>query len=160
MGVFLNKITWDVACFQCLVLICCLQSKGTRMSSRKQDDFVCFRSLRSSTSGRWLEKSGKHVGPNFTLKPNTKASSLQFGKTELKTNINGKKKRNKRRIYGLLANGRDLRHDTKQVKSRAGKRFIHEAHSFMSVSFYTNPGIYVCLYLKLPLNDIDSVALG
>ena len=146
MDVFLNKITWDVVCFQCLVLICCLQSKGTRMSSRKQDDFVCFRSLRSSTSGRWLEKSGKHVGPNFTLKPNTKASSLQFGKTEVKTNINGKKKRNKRRIYGLLANGRDLRNDTKQVKSRAGKRFIHEAHSFMSVSFYTYLCIYVCLY--------------
>ena len=141
MGVFLNKITWDVACFQCLVLICCLQSKGTRMSSRKQDDFVCFRSLRSSTSGRWLEKSGTHVGPNFTLKPNTKASSLQFGKTEVKTNINGKKKRNKRRIYGLLANGRDLRHYSKQVKSRAGERFIHETHSFMSVSFYT----YLCM---------------
>ena len=32
--------------------------------------------------GRWLEKSGKHVSPNFTLKPSTKASSLQLGKTE------------------------------------------------------------------------------
>ena len=73
----------------CLVLICCLQSKGTRISSRKQDDFVGFRSIRSSTSGRWLEKSGKHVGPNFTLKPNTKASSLQFCKTEIKTDIGG-----------------------------------------------------------------------
>ena len=73
----------------CLVLICCLQSKGTRISSRKQDDFVGFRSIRSSTSGRWLQKSGKHVGPNFTLKPNTKASSLQFCKTEIKTDIGG-----------------------------------------------------------------------
>ena len=73
----------------CLVLICCLQSKGTRISSRKQDDFVGFRSIRSSTSGRWLQKSGKHVGPNFTLKPNTKASSLQFCKTEIKTGIGG-----------------------------------------------------------------------
>ena len=27
------------------------------------------------------EKSGKHVGPNFTLKLSTKASSLQFSKT-------------------------------------------------------------------------------
>ena len=50
---------------------------------KKQDDFVGFRSIRSSTSGRWLEKSGKHVGPNFTLKPSSKASSLQFGKTEI-----------------------------------------------------------------------------
>ena len=50
---------------------------------RKQDDFVGFRSIRSSTSGRWLEKSGKHVDPNFTLKPSTKASSLQFGETEI-----------------------------------------------------------------------------
>ena len=29
------------------------------------------------------EKSGKHVGPNFTLKLSTKASSLQFSKTEI-----------------------------------------------------------------------------
>ena len=141
MDVFLNTITWDAFCFKCLVLICCLQSKGMRISSRKQDDFVGFRSLRSSTSGWWLEKSGKHVGPNFTLKPNTKASSLQFCKTEVKTDIGGKKKRNKRRIYGLLVNGRDLRHYSKQVKSRAGERFIHETHSFMSVSFYT----YLCM---------------
>ena len=126
---------------------------------REQDYFVGFGGLRSSTSGRWLEKSGKHVGPNFTLKPITKASSLQFCKTEIKADIGGKKKRNKRRIYGLLVNGRDLRHYTKQVKSRAGERFIHEAHSFMSVSFYTYLCIYVCLYLQLPLDHINSVAL-
>ena len=63
-----------------------LQSKGTRISSSKQDEFLGFRSIRSSTSGRWLQKSGKHVGLNFTLKPKTKASSLQFSKTEMKTN--------------------------------------------------------------------------
>ena len=34
-------------------------------------------------SRRWLEKSGKHVGPNFTLKPSSKASSMQFVKTEI-----------------------------------------------------------------------------
>ena len=45
---------------------------------RKQDDFVGFRSIRSSKSRRRLEKSGKHVGPYFTLKPNAKARSLQF----------------------------------------------------------------------------------
>ena len=140
-------------------MICCLQSKGTRISSRKQDDFVGFRSIRSSTSGRWLEKSGKHVGPDFTLKPNTKARLLQFCKTEIKTDIGGEKKRNMRRIYGILVNGMDLRHYTKQVKSRAGERFIHEAHSFMSVSFYTYLCIYVCLYLQLPLDHINSVAL-
>ena len=110
-------------------------------------------------SGRWLEKSSKHAGPNFTLKPNTKARSLQFCKTEIKTDIGGEKKRNKRRIYGLLVNGMDLRHYTKQVKSRAGERLIHEAHSFMSVSFYTYLYIYVCLYLQLPLDHINSVAL-
>ena len=36
-------------------------------------------------------EKGKHVGPNFTLKPNTKASSLQFCKTEVKTDIGGTK---------------------------------------------------------------------
>ena len=50
-------------------------------------------------------------------------------------------------------------HYTKQVKSRAGERFIHEAHSFMLVSFYTYLCIYVCLYLQLPLDHINSVAL-
>ena len=140
-------------------MIFCLQSKGTRISSRKQDDFVGFRSIRSSTSGLWLEKSGKHVGPNFTLKPSTKARSLQFCKTEIKTDNGGEKKRNKRRIYGLLVNGRDLRHYTKQVKPRAGERFIHKAHLFMSVSFYTYLCIYVCLHLQFPLDHINSVAL-
>ena len=32
--------------------------KRDALSSRKQDDFVGFRSIRSSTSGRWLQKSG------------------------------------------------------------------------------------------------------
>ena len=68
------------------LVISCLQSKGTRISSSKQDDFLGFRSIRSLTSRRWLQKSDKHVGLNFTLKPNTKASSLQFSKTEIKTN--------------------------------------------------------------------------
>ena len=78
-----------------------------------------------------------------------KASSLQFCKTEMKTDIGRKKKRNKGRIYALLVNARDLHHYTKQVKSRAGERFIHEDHSFMSVS-YT---------VILPLDDINSVPL-
>ena len=99
------------------------------------------------------------VGPDFTLKPITKARSLQFCKTEIKTDIGGEKKRNKRRIYGLLVNGSDLRHYTKRVKSRAGKRFIHKAHLFMSVSIYTYLCIYVFLHLQRPLDHINSVAL-
>ena len=81
-----------------------------------QDDFIGCRSFRSSTSWQWLEKSSKHVGSKFTLKPKTKASSLQFCKTEIKADIVGKKKRNKRRRYSLLVNGGDLCHYTKQVK--------------------------------------------
>ena len=42
------------------------------------NDFVGFQSIRSSTSGRWRRKE-----VNFTLKPNAKASSLQFGETEI-----------------------------------------------------------------------------
>ena len=60
---------------------------------KETDDFVGFRIIRSSISGRWLPKSGKHVGPDFTLKPSPKASSLQFCKTEMKTDIGGKKKK-------------------------------------------------------------------
>ena len=77
------KITFYGLLFTYNYVGCLLLLVGTRISSRKQDDFVGFRSIRSSTSGRWLEKSGKHVGPNFTLKPSTKASSLQFGETEI-----------------------------------------------------------------------------
>ena len=77
-------------------MICCLQSKGTRISSRKQDDFVGFVDDR------------RRKATNFTLKPSTKASSLQFGETEIQTNLGGKKKRNKRQIYGLLVNARDV----------------------------------------------------
>ena len=59
-----------------------------------------------TTSGQWLEKSGKHAGPNFTLKPNTKARPLQFCKTEIKTDIGGEKKRNNslrsRRLEGVF----------------------------------------------------------
>ena len=141
-------------------MIFCLQSKGTRISSRKQDDFVGIRSIRSSTSGRSPEKSGKMLAQTShwirVRKPDHYNSVL---KTEIKTDIGGEKKRNKRRIYGLLVNGRDLRHYTKQVKSRAGERFIHKAHLFMSVSFYTYLCIYVCLHLQLPLDHINSVAL-
>ena len=54
---------------------------------------------------------------------------------------------------------RDLRYYTKQVKLRVGERFIHKAHLFISVSFYTYLCIYVCLRLQLPLDHINSVAL-
>ena len=128
-GRLLNTITWDVFSLEVLVLISCLQRKGTRICSRKRDYFEGFRSIRSWTSGRCLQKSGKHVSPNFTFKPNAKASSLQFCKTEIKTDIDGKKKRNKRRIYGLLVNGRDLCHYTKQVKSRWKKERGWKIHS-------------------------------
>ena len=136
-------------------MICCLQSKGTRISSRIQDDFVGFRSIRSSTSGLWLEKNGKHVGPNFTLKPNAKARSLQFCKTEIKTDIGGEKKRNNRRIYGLHVNGRDLLHYTKNRSSeeRAKDSFTRLIHPCLChfIHIYEN--------LQLPLDHINSVAL-
>ena len=61
------------------------------------------------------------------------ASPLQFCKTEIKTDIGGEKKRNKEETSAKCY--------TKQVKSKAGERFIHDAHSFMSVSFYT----YLCI---------------
>ena len=77
------KITFYGLLFTYNYVGCLLLLVGTRISSRKQDDFVGFRSIRSLTSGQWLEKSSKHVGPNFTLKPSTKARSLQFGETEI-----------------------------------------------------------------------------
>ena len=49
-------------------------------------------------------------------------------------------------------------HKTGQAESEC-ERFILEAHSFMSVSFYTYLCIYLCLYLQLPLDHINSVTL-
>ena len=132
-----------------------MQSKGTRISSRKQDDFVGCRKIKSPTSGRSLQKSGKHVGPNFTLKPNTKASSLQFCKTKIKTDIGGEKKRNKQRIYGLLVNGRDL--PQARVKD-SFTRLIHSCHChFEHIYVYTCVDMYVCIYNFLWIILIPSL---
>ena len=112
--------------------------KRTRLSSRKQDDFVGLRSIRSSTSGRWLEKSGKHVGPNFTLKPSTKARSLQFCNTEIKTDIGDEKKRNKRWIYGLLVNGREIIKKCKPYRNISKNVifvFVKSSSSFVKKNF-------------------------
>ena len=44
--------------FKCILLIYCLQSIGTRISSRKQNDFVGIWSIRTdATSRRWLQKA-------------------------------------------------------------------------------------------------------
>ena len=63
-------------------------------------------------------------------KLSTKPSLLQFCKIKIKTNVVAKKKRDKRRIYGLLVDERDLRGYTKQVKTsgkkKAAEGFIHE----------------------------------
>ena len=48
--------------------------------------------MRGSTSGRWLEKSGKHVGRNFTLKRSTKATSLNSVKQKYKQILVARKK--------------------------------------------------------------------
>ena len=46
-------ITWHVFSLKCFLLISCLLSKAILISSRKQDDFVGFRRIRTnSTSGR------------------------------------------------------------------------------------------------------------
>ena len=52
------KITFYGLLFTYNYVGCLLLLVGTRISSRKQDDFVGFRSIRSSTSGRSTEKSG------------------------------------------------------------------------------------------------------
>ena len=95
-------------------------------------------------SGRWLEKKSKQACPNFTLKPNTKARSLQFCKTEIKTDIGGEKKRNKRRIYGLLVNGMDLRHYAKQPsRERVKDSFTRLFHSCQCHCIHIY--IYTCM---------------
>ena len=138
-----------------------MQSKGTRISSRKQDDFVGFRSIRSSTSGRWLEKSGKHVGPNFTLKPNTKARSLHFCKTEKKKQILVAKKREISDEYMAYLSTKETSaplhtalHKTGQVES--GWK-IHSRGSFIHVSVILYISMYVCIYNFLWMILIPSL---
>ena len=62
-------------------------------------------------------------------KLSTKPSLLQFCKIIIKTNVVAKKKRDKRRIYGLLVDGRDFRDYTKQVKTRWKKESGWRIHS-------------------------------
>ena len=69
-----------------------IKRDADRICSRNQDDFVGIQSIRSSTSRWWLEKSDKNVGPNFTLKPITKTSSLQFVKQKYKQILVARKK--------------------------------------------------------------------
>ena len=70
--------------------------------------------------------------PNFTLKLSTKASSLQFFKTELiKIDLGDKKKKkDQRQIYGLLVNERASaiaqNRSRRNGKKKATERFIHE----------------------------------
>ena len=77
------------------------------------------------------EKSGKHVGPNFTLNPNKKASSLQFGKTT---------------TSAITPN--------RSSRERVKDSFTRLIHSCQCHFIH----IYVCLYLQLPLDDINSIA--
>ena len=62
------------------------------------------------------------------IKPSMKAS-VQFCKTKIKTKVVAKKKRDKRQIYGLLVDERDLRRYTKQVKTRWKKENGWRIHS-------------------------------
>ena len=143
MDVFLNTITWDVFSFERLVLICCWQSKGTRTYSTKQDDFVGFRNITSLTSGRWLQKSGKHVGPNLTLKPNTKVSSLQFCKTDIKKILVLRKKEIATDIWPTCQQKRPPHlHKTGQVE---GGWKIHSRGSFIHVSVI----LYISMYIYM-----------
>ena len=158
MDVFLNTITWDVFSFECLVLICCLQSKGTRTSSTKPDDFVGFRNIRSLTSGRWLQKSGKHVGPNFALKPNTKASSLQFCKTEIKKIlvVRNKEIRDGYMAY-LSTEETSVITQNRSSRERVKDSFTRLIHSCQCHFIHIYVYMYACIYNFLWIILIPSL---
>ena len=88
-----------------------------------------------------------------------KPRSLQFCKTEIITDFGGEKKRNKRRIYGLLVNGRDLHHYTENRSSRervkdSFTRLIHSCQChFIHIYVY----MYVCIYNFLWIILIPSL---
>ena len=75
------------------------------------------------------------------LKPNTKASSLQFCKTEIKTDIDGEKKRNKRRPTCQRKRPPPL-HKRGQVES--GWK-VHSRGSFIHVSVILYISMYICM---------------
>ena len=125
---------------------------------REQDYFVGFGGLRSSTSGRWLEKSRKHVGPNFTLKPSTKASSLQFCKIEIKADIGGKKKEISDGYMAYLST-----EETSAItqnwssRERVKDSFTRLIHSCQCHFIHIYVYMYVCIYNFLWIILIPSL---
>ena len=94
-------------------------------------------------SGRWLEKSGKHVGPDFTLKPNTKASSLLFCKTEIKTDIGGKKKEISDGYMAYLS----MEETSAITQNRSSRERVKDSFTRLIHSCQRHfIHIYVCLY--------------
>ena len=89
---------------------------------------------------------------------NTKAKSPQFCKTEMKTDIGGKKKK-------IISDGYMAylsMEETSAIKQNRSSRERVKVHSQDSIIHSCQCHfihIYVCLYLQLPLDDINSVAL-
>ena len=98
---------------------------------------------------------GWRKAANFTLKPNTKASSLQFCETGIKTDIGGKKKEIRDGYMAYLST-----EETSAITQNSSSRewvkdsFTRLIHSCQCYFIH----ISVCLYLQLPLDDINSVA--
>ena len=123
-----------------------------------QDDFVGCRSFRSSTSWQWLEKSGKHVGSNFTLKPKTKASSLQFCKTEIKADIVGKKKEISDGDMAYLSTEETSAiTQNRSSRERVKDSFTRLIHSCQCHFIHIYVYMYVCIYNFLWMILIPSL---
>ena len=98
----------------------------------KETGWFCrFPNLQNQLEMAWWA-TAVEKWPNFTLKLSTKASSLQFFKTELiKIDLGDKKKKkDQRQIYGLLVNERASaiaqNRSRRNGKKKATERFIHE----------------------------------
>ena len=134
-------------------VICCLQSKGKRISSRKHDDFVGFRSIRSSTSqGDGWRKAANMLAQTSHWNRVRKPAHGNSVEQKYKEILVARKKRNKRQIYGLLVNARDVCRWTKQFKSRwkkgktGKKRWLRFRWSY--VWFFCLPRRYSLVFIN------------
>ena len=96
----------------------------------KETGWFCrFPNLQNQLEMAWWA-TAVEKWPNFTLKLSTKASSLQFFKTELiKIDLGDKKKKRPATDIWPTCQRKSLRHCTKQVKTKWKKESDRKIHS-------------------------------
>ena len=141
-------------------MICCLQSKGPRISSRKQDDFVGFRSIRSST---------RQVGDDWRKAANMLAQTLHWNRIRKPDHYNSVKQKLKQILVArkrevsdgymayLLTEETSAITQNRSSRERVRDSFTRLIHSCQCHFIHIYVYMYVCIYNFLWIILIPSL---